>query len=412
MATKDELVVPVSRTPERDQPDFTESPPRSREEPTAGISGDSSDSRVSEPGRRRNWLPIAALVTALLALALSGYAWYSIAVTGRIEVGRQLNRMENVAAASGVLLERQQQLETQQLATVRRIDEVLRMQNDRIGDLDQQVNNSLSDLEDTRIRDREEIDQELTALGAALEKVGLEIGTSVDDWILEETRQLLLLAGQRLALSADIELARRALELADRKLQAIAAPDILSVRRQLALEMTALDSVPKIDVDGIVLKLSALADQIDKLPLKGDLDRPDWAEPGAMVGETTTAGSLGNFGKTILDDLGKLVRVRKIDETRPPRLDSAQRFLAFENLRLQLVTAQLSMLRQRPDLFRDSLDKASSWLGDYFESSPALDEFAAALETLKARQLIVELPDISGSRNALQALIVARSHSE
>ena len=284
--------------------------------------------------------------------------------------------------------------------------------NDRIGDLDQQVNNSLSDLEETRIRDREEIDQELTALGAALEKVGLEIGTSVDDWILEETRQLLLLAGQRLALSADIELARRALELADRKLQAIAAPDILSVRRQLALEMTALDSVPKIDVDGIVLKLSALADQIDKLPLKGDLDRPDWAEPGAMVGETTTAGSLGNFGKTILDDLGKLVRVRKIDETRPPRLDSAQRFLAFENLRLQLVTAQLSMLRQRPDLFRDSLDKASSWLGDYFESSPALDEFAAALETLKARQLIVELPDISGSRNALQALIVARSHSE
>ena len=412
MATKDELVVPVSRTPERDEPVFTESPPQSREEPPAGTSGDPSDSRVTEPGRRINWLPIAALVTAVLALALSGYAWYSMAVTGRIEVGRQLNRMENVASASGVLLERQQQLETQQLATVRRIEEVLRTQNDRIVDLEQRMNNSLSDLEETTERDREDIELELTALGAALEKVGLEIGTSVDDWILEETSQLLLLAGQRLALSADIGLARRALELADRKLQDIAAPDILAVRRQLALEMTALDSVPRIDVDGIVLKLSALAEQVDKLPLKGDLDRPDWAKPELLADQKTESGALGNLSKTILDDLGKLVRIRKVDETSPPRLDSAQRFLAFENLRLQLLTAQLSLLRQRPDLFRDSLDKAGSWLGDYFESSPALSEFATALEDLKARQLIVELPDISGSRNALQVLIVARSHSE
>ncbi len=412
MAGKDEPVVPVSKAPGRDAPVFPQSPPEQYEAPSAGILGDPSDPPVSKTGRRIRWIPIAALVIAGLALTLSGYAWYSMAVTGRIEVGRQLSRMESVATASAVLRERQQQLETQQLSTARRVDDDRRALAGEIDDLKQELTGKLADLERAGLRDLEDIQQELAALSAALEKVGYEIGTSVDDWVLEETSQLLLLAGQRLALSADVTLARRALELADQKLQAIPAPDILTVRRQLALEMTALDSVPRVDVDGIVLKLSAMAEQVDQLPLKGDLDRPDWAKPGGLTGQRAESGSLEKLGKTILDDLGKLVRIRKVDETRPPRLDSAQRFLAFENLRLQLVTAQLSLLRQRPDLFRDSLAKAGSWLGDYFESDPAVAEVAASLEALMARQLSVELPDISGSRKALQDVIAARSSSE
>ena len=412
MTAKDEPVVPASKASGRGAPVPSQSAPEQYQAPSAGILGDPSDPPVADTGRQIRWTPIAALVIAVLALALSGYAWYSMAVTGRIEVGRQLSRMESVATASAVLRERQQQLETQQLSTARRADDDRRALAGEIDELEQRLTGKLTDLERAGSRDFEDIQQELAALSAALEKVGYEIGTSVDDWVLEETSQLLLLAGQRLALSADVALARRALELADQKLQAIPAPDILAVRRQLALEMTALDSVPRVDVDGIVLKLSAMAEQVDQLPLKGDLDRPDWAKPGGLTGQRAESGSLETLGKTILDDLGKLVRVRKVDETRPPRLDSAQRFLAFENLRLQLVTAQLSLLRQRPDLFRDSLAKAGSWLGDYFESDPAVAEFAASLEALMARQLSVELPDISGSRKALQDVIAARSNSE
>jgi uncharacterized protein HemX len=117
-------------------------------------------------------------------------------------------------------------------------------------------------------------------------------------------------------------------------------------------------------------------------------------------------------GRVLLDDLGKLVRIRKVDQTRSPKLDNAQRFLAYEKLRLQLVTAQLAVLRQRPDLYQDSLKQARAGLSDYFAADERVDGFAASLESLKARQLVVDLPDLSGSMALLRRVIEKRSQSE
>ena len=117
-------------------------------------------------------------------------------------------------------------------------------------------------------------------------------------------------------------------------------------------------------------------------------------------------------GRVLLDDLGKLVRIRKVDQTRPPKLENAQRFLAYEKLRLQLVAAQLAVLRQRPDLYQDSLKQARSGLSDYFAPDDRVDGFAASLESLMARQLVVDLPDVSGSMVLLRRVIEKRTLSE
>jgi uncharacterized protein HemX len=117
-------------------------------------------------------------------------------------------------------------------------------------------------------------------------------------------------------------------------------------------------------------------------------------------------------GRVLLDDLGKLVRIRKVDQTRAPKLEDAQRFLAYEKLRLQLVAAQLAVLRQRPDLYQDSLKQARAGLSDYFAPDDRVDGFAASLESLMARQLVVDLPDVSGSMILLRQVIEKRTLSE
>ena len=424
IASKDELVVPVTRPSE---PQIIEEPvePEVMPDPVpVAESGDeaavarervtASPSPIDDPQRRQvlNGWTIAALVASVLALAVSVFVWYSIAVTGRLEVGHQLSRMESVAQESTSLRERLQQLESDLTTLGRQVSESQSALQREAEAQQSRLTAAVDELKATQVNDREAIEQRFARIRTSLDKLGYEIGTSVDDWVLEETHQLLLLAGQRLSLSGDVSLARRALEIADQKLSLIQATDVLTVRRQLAVEIASLDAVPKLDLNGIVLKLSAMADQVNTLPLKGDLDRPEWGRSTSETEEPTEPGSLQMFGRVLLDDLGKLVRIRKVDQTRSPKLDNAQRFLAYEKLRLQLVTAQLAVLRQRPDLYQDSLKQARAGLSDYFAADERVDGFAASLESLKARQLVVDLPDLSGSMALLRRVIEKRSQSE
>ncbi len=424
IASKDELVVPVTRPSE---PQIIEEPvePEVMPDPVpVAESGDeaavarervtASPSPIDDPQRRQvlNGWTIAALVASVLALAVSVFAWYSIAVTGRLEVGHQLSRMESVAQESTSLRERLQQLESDLTTLGRQVSESQSALQREAEAQQSRLTAAVDELKATQVNDREAIEQRFARIRTSLDKLGYEIGTSVDDWVLEETHQLLLLAGQRLSLSGDVSLARRALEIADQKLSLIQATDVLTVRRQLAVEIASLDAVPKLDLNGIVLKLSAMADQVNTLPLKGDLDQPEWGRSTSETEEPTEPGSLQMFGRVLLDDLGKLVRIRKVDQTRSPKLDNAQRFLAYEKLRLQLVTAQLAVLRQRPDLYQDSLKQARAGLSDYFAADERVDGFAASLESLKARQLVVDLPDLSGSMALLRRVIEKRSQSE
>ena len=424
IGSKDELVVPVTRPSE---PHIIEEPvePEVMPDPVpvaelgeeAAVAREPmapSPSSTDDPQRRQvlNGWTIAALVVSASALVISVFAWYSIAVTGRLEVGHQLSRMESVALESTSSRERLQQLESDLTTLSREVSEGQSVLQRETEAQKSRLTAAVDELKALQVKDRETIEQHVATIRTSLDKLGYEIGSSVDDCVLEETHQLLLLAGQRLSLSSDVTLARRALEIADQKLSLIQATDVLAVRRQLAVEIASLDAVPKLDLNGIVLKLSAMANQVNTLPLKGDLDQPEWGRSASETEEPTEPGSLQMVGRILLDDLGKLVRIRKVDQTRPPKLENAQRFLAYEKLRLQLVAAQLAVLRQRPDLYQDSLKQARSGLSDYFAPDDRVDGFAASLESLMARQLVVDLPDVSGSMVLLRRVIEKRTLSE
>ena len=358
------------------------------------------------PVAHTGWVAPLALILAVGGGALSAYTWYATHVAGQLEIGRELGRLDGVARDVDRLVTHQGEV-SEAVATLRRQGE-----DDRNA-----LRSDLQALTQAQATERAQRQKELESLAGIVAKNRSEMGVARDDWLLQEVAHLLLLANQRLALTGDVVLAQKALALADDRLKALAGPQILKIRRVLAQEQEHLGQMTPVDVAGISLVLAALAESVGDLPLKGDSDRPQWSDsgdsaqssvPDKPADDADGESAVRAFSRKVLSDLGDLVRVRRVDETRPPKLDTAARFLAYENLRLQLVGAQLALLRRDAGIFQENLKQARIWLGDYFDPGTPVQHFDTQVAELQQAKVALSFPDISGSLTLLRAEIQRR----
>ncbi len=358
------------------------------------------------PVARTGWVAPLALILAVGGGALSAYTWYATHVAGQLEIGRELGRLDGVARDVDRLVTHQTEV-SEAVAMLRRQGE-----DDRNA-----LRSDLQALTQAQATERAQRQKELESLAGIVAKNRSEMGVARDDWLLQEVAHLLLLANQRLALTGDVVLAQKALALADDRLKALAGPQILKIRRALSQEQEHLGQMTPVDVAGISLVLAALAESVGDLPLKGDSDRPQWSDsgdsaqssvPDKPADDVDGESAVRAFSRKVLSDLGDLVRVRRVDETRPPKLDTAARFLAYENLRLQLVGAQLALLRRDAGVFQENLKQARIWLGDYFETGTPVQHFDTQVAELQQAKVALSFPDISGSLTLLRAEIERR----
>jgi uroporphyrinogen III methyltransferase/synthase len=358
------------------------------------------------PVAHTGWVAPLALALAVGGGALSAYTWYATHVAGQLEIGRELGRLDGVARDVDRLVTHQAEV-SEAVATLRRQGE-----DDRNA-----LRFDLQALTQAQATERAQRQKELESLAGIVAKTRSETGVARDDWLLQEVAHLLLLANQRLALTGDVALAQKALALADERLKALTGPQILKIRRALSQEQAHLGQMTPADVTGISLVLAALAESVGDLPLKGDSDRPQWSDsddsaqngaPDKPADDADGESAVRAFSRKVLSDLGDLVRVRRVDETRPPKLDTAARFLAYENLRLQLVGAQLALLRRDAGVFQENLKQARTWLGDYFDPGTPLQRFDTQVAELQQAKVALNFPDISGSLTLLRAEIQRR----
>jgi len=395
----------------------------------AGSSSMSESSAVptaSAPAKdsaKAHWAASLALILAILGVGLSVYTWYVTQVAGQLEAGRELGRLDGVDRELTRLVTEQSGLQV-------RIDAALSQNLDDKREVLESIEAAQSEL-DARFKSLADEqagafarqNDEISSLAGTLAATRTQLGSVEEDWTLREVAHLLLLANQRLTLLGDAELAKRALTLADDRLRSVADPGILEVRRALSQELSALERVQLPDISGIALDLSSLVQTVSALPLKGDGDRPDWiadAQADQSGKDSSTASSVDKdkpgffvaWMSRLADDLGSLIRIRRVDETQSPKLDNSERFLAFENLRLHLLVAQLAVLRSDQGVYEENLATARTWLNDYFESSSKTQRFDARLSELMQIDIAQELPDISESLTLLRSQIGARTPTE
>lgn len=300
-----------------------------------------------------------ALILALGALLVSGYLWYVL-----IYQHPELIRMNLPNALAG-LEQRQTELQN-----------TLKDTDHRIG--------SLTETQNT--------------LKTAVDRVQAELGRNQTQWMVSETEQLLLIANRRLQLARDTRSALAALRAADRQLELLASPNLLPVRREIAKEITELESLDRTDVAGMALRLGSIAESVDKFPLALDLR----TQPQVAVAETGDGGT-GGSTRSIWRDLLSLVRIQRQDKPQRPLLAPKQEYFLRQNLQLMLYGAQHALLQGDVPIYQQNLATAGRWLDEYFDAeSPAVTATRQELEKLRTTQVVQQLPDITASLDMLR----------
>ena len=363
-------------------------------------------------------LVIVALALGIIAVSVSGFLWYSLAVTNRLEIAETVARAELIAEEFGLLRSTQQDLITEQTKLIRTIDENRKVIEEKLRVLDQDTRTSLLKQNKEKSDLKDQFKVEIDLLARSMESAHQELDRGTNEWLLEEILQLINLANERLLLVGDLPLAMRALEIAEERIADLSDPALLAVRRQLVADIAMLSNISAPDINGVVLHLSMLMQRVSVLPLSGEkalnLLSEANVERQAMVEDSgdmiEVENTLSEARNTFIEDLRALVRIRNVEKTQAPKLAPELRFHIYESVRTPLNVAQLALLRRLPEVYHTSLDHAKVALMDGFDKEAReVAEVMSAIDRLGTIEVRNIYPDISQASEMLRDIARRRS---
>lgn len=255
--------------------------------------------------------------------------------------------------------------------------------------------------------------ERMVVLEKNLKQLRAHIGDSRGQWMVAEVEYLLIVAGQRLDLLGDTATALVALEEADKRLEQLADPAYLPVRRALNNEIKALEAYQAPKVAKAALVLSSLANNAHQYKAKGEGNiadlakreiKPEGEEPAPKAKTEEDSDNEPGWIDAIGEELSGLYQVSYYNtEGYEPPLTADRSYFLKQNLQIKLDAAKLALLRDNPAMYIDALDQASLWVAEHFDAEdPNVKQLRADLLLLKQSPIQAELPTISGSYDVLK----------
>ncbi|WP_413485978.1 uroporphyrinogen-III C-methyltransferase [Shewanella baltica] len=255
----------------------------------------------------------------------------------------------------------QQQLlaqDAKNIALQDQLQQALLQPNQRIGQLEQQQLNDAKTY------------QELTKLAEdqnqLQDRVNKLAQRSPTHWMASEAEYLVNMAGRKLWLEKDPRTATDLLKSADETIAAMNNPALLPIRKALAKDIAATASIKTTDIDGNVLALDALIEQLDKLPLNRTDAEADVPEDTTITGDLNDWQS--NLGKTWKALTQDFITIRHKTADAPALLAPEQQWYLVENIRHKLLQSQLALYRYDRAAYHQSLMMARKWIQTYFDT--------------------------------------------
>ena len=241
----------------------------------------------------------------------------------------------------------------------------------------------------------------------------LTLGTATrGDWLLAEATYLVRLANQRLQVERSIENPLAILESVDSIFIQINDPELLAVRNALAIDIAALRMTEIVDREGIYLELQAISSALETLSILQPRAVAEAAQKAQVVQNSQQApGSLTETLERFSEKFGNLIVLQKRQQPIEPLLSRAERTMVRQNFYLLLEQAQSALLREEQIIYSSSLNKAEALLRRYFQLNSESEALIARLQALAERSVSQQLPDISGSQNAIQTALNLRHGS-
>jgi uroporphyrin-III C-methyltransferase len=330
----------------------------------------------------------AIVLVILLAIAVVFFGWQAWQ-----KLDAQQARIAELESATGQLASAADLADLE-----RRLDQG---ESERDAALDAAIQTLQGEFADYRGEVNETLDQVLAELASEQE-------ADERDWLHAEAAYLLRLANQRLQLERDVTGAAALLRTADQRLREADNPALVPIRREIASELAALDAVPRVDRTGLWLALNAQQQQIARQPLSQEIEEVTVRSGIEEAPTGTWQQQLSRFGQ----ELKELVTIRHHDADLEALITPEQESYLRQSVRLVLEQSQLALLKEEQPLYEASLDKALTLIEGYYDTDASgVQSVTERLRELKAQAIRPELPDISGSQQALATFIERRFES-
>ncbi|MGI2049648.1 uroporphyrinogen-III C-methyltransferase [Shewanella oncorhynchi] len=255
----------------------------------------------------------------------------------------------------------QQQLlaqDAKNIALQDQLQQALLQPNQRIGQLEQQqLNDAKTYQELTKLaEDQNQLQDRINKLAQR----------SPTHWMASEAEYLVNMAGRKLWLEKDPRTATDLLKSADETIAAMNNPALLPIRKALTKDIAATASIKTTDIDGSVLALDALIEQLDKLPLNRTDAEADAPEDTNITGDLNDWQS--NLGKTWKALTQDFITIRHRTADAPALLAPEQQWYLVENIRHKLLQSQLALYRYDRAAYHQSLMMVRKWIQTYFDT--------------------------------------------
>ncbi|MBP0049591.1 uroporphyrinogen-III C-methyltransferase [Marinobacterium sp. AK62] len=272
------------------------------------------------------------------------------------------------------------------------------------------VSRELGQLQARAEADKANIDQLQDRLTRSIQQVTATAEVSRKDWLLAEVEYLLRLANQRVLMEQTASGALNLLKSADEILRETDDVTLYDVRKALADDIAALEAVPRLDTEGMFLKLSALNRQVSELRVTPVTDK---RQLPSLLEELTPESVEESWGEGLkaswnqaMNKFEQLIVIQHHDEPVKPLMSPEQTFFLQQNLHLMLEQAQMALLQRKQQAYNASLEKAHDWIGTHFNPEDAATQaMLRGLNELQGINVAPELPDISGSLTALKGYL-------
>lgn len=217
-------------------------------------------------------------------------------------------------------------------------------------------------------------------------------GRRPNDWLLAEADYLVKLAGRKLFLEHDAVSATQLMESADQRIAALNDPSLVPLRKAMANDITRLKTIPLIDREGLVLRLTALQQQVDNLPLANALLPEEEQVEERKVSEDIYDWQ-DNLMTSLKDFSENFITFRTRDGNVIPLLSPQQHFYLKENIKAKLETAIKAVYVEQQDIYSAALTTADKWSSAFFnQEANTVVEFNKTLEMLSKQQIQVDYP--------------------
>ncbi len=364
----------------------TETPPETPSvtpdtKPDTESAASTESSTEAAPARRTlSWIGLLGILLALLALAGTGALW---------------KKQQEQESLNEGFTATQHELKTRSTELSRVAADI-----ETLVSADQKFDDNLVALTKRIERQLEELPARMTRIEGTLDKIPGVAEQAREAWLLAEAEYFLRIANAQLNLAGNVDIALRALELADAKIKDLGDPGLTRVRAKISDERTALKAVPRPDAEGIVLELGSLAQSLHALPLT----RTAPEQFSADLDKGTETGWRRAW-RVIVDAFSSIISVRRSDENITPLMSATDEAMLIRSLEMELQIARLAVIRNEGNLYRNSLQSVAERLAQYFDGhSPQVQAAQATVNKLAAAKLPDELPDISGSLSLLLTL--------